>query len=852
MKRLHKESFRQKLQHIVLLPGTKWVCCFLITFLLGGQLLTAAPSNATQSQSQQSEGSRISGKVTDDQGEPLIGVTIACKGTSRGTITDVNGKYSLEVRPSDVLVVSYVGYKRQIIPYTGQLELNIKMLPDIKSLNEVVVVGYGTQKAKNITGSIATVNMQKATELPVGNLTEALSGQIAGLSVNDGSSRPGDNTSTMQIRQVFNFSKNQGTPLPLVVIDGVIQIDPTSGLPTLDQFNMLDPSEIQSISILRDASAAIYGARGTQGVIIVTTKHGQIGAPKISYSAKFEIDNAVSFEKTLNAYQYGVFANSFLQASGVTNPTNLYSTDELNQMKTLNYNWLKEAWKPAGLMQHSINVSGGSQKATYFVGASYYTQGANLENQNYNRYTFRAGTDAEIASNLHLNGSVSANSGKQTQSFTKVVSAINDGSYGSYAGGEQADYGYLLHMPQYIPWSYNVNGTTQYVSPALSPAKVSGNATSANAIADWNYFAILNSGSAQTNTSNSYTANFTLRYDIPYVKGLSVSGQYARTYETDNNEQDAMPFTLALATNTNTLDNHLYTSSTTWKVAQNNKNSRVVYSNQLSENEQMNFFINYAGSFGKNNISAMAAAERSTQSVQNNYYEYDNPLAGAYNGASSSAGTLDVSNSYTTKTSLGTLSYFGRVNYNYADKYLAQFILRADASTKFAPANYWGLFPTLSLGWIASEEPWFRKEFGWVDYFKVRASVGETGKDNITAYEWEQLYTYNANKGLGFGSNGGSLVSGLTTNVTPTPNLRWDSTVKYDLGFDGNVLNNRLSFSLDGYFDRNTNLLTQMASAANVPITAGGAYAEQNYANLNDWGAEISINWKDKIGKVNH
>jgi len=811
------------------------------------QTISAAPLG---NQSTQQTKKKVVGNVRDETGEALIGVTIAVKGQSVGTVTDLSGNFSLVVSEPNVLVVSYIGYKRQFIDYTGQLSLNIKMESDAEKLDEVVVVGYGTQKVRNITGAISTVDMNKMQELPVTNLSQALSGQIPGLSVSTGSSRPGATDAALKIRQTFGFSKDGSNSNPLIVIDDVIQVDPATNLSSMEQFNRLDPSEVESITVLRDASAAIYGSRAAQGAIIVKTKRGKEGGVKVSYSGKFEWNDAVSHIKTMNTYDNGRFTNTILGLDGKTG-NSLFSTSELEQMKSLNYNWLDKAWSGAGAMQHSINVNGGDKKATYFAGASYYDQGANLGTQDYKRYNFRAGTDVKITNSLKLSATVTANNSRQEKSYTKVVSGFNDGSFGSKGGGEQADYMYLLHTPTYIPYSTTINGEEQWVSPALGPHAAATSQNVNNQIAGWNYFGLVNSGSKSVNDNFNYGANFALQYDIPHVKGLSVKATYSLNRSSTTSEQSQLPYTLALATNTGDADSHLYGDATKWSVNENNKAARVLYDATTSRSEQANIYINYNRTFGLHDISAMASVERAENS---NVFErlYFENTTSSYNGASSSAGTLIPGNSVMNRAESGSLSYLGRVSYNYAGKYLAQFIMRADASTKFAPENYWGLFPTISAGWVASEETWFKDNINWIDFLKVRASVGRTGNDNIKPWKWKQLYSWTADKGMGFGTNGGTLVSGISPDATPNRDVHWAVDTKFNLGLDMNVLENRLSFGLDGYFDRNTGNLTDMSGLVGVPISIGGAYAEQNFNALDAWGTELSITWRDKIGEVKY
>lgn len=338
----------------------------------------------------------------------------------------------------------------------------------------------------------------------------------------------------------------------MVIIDDVIQIDANSGLPTLETFNALDPSEIESISVLRDASAAIYGSRASQGAIIVKTKRGKSGAPKINYSGKFGFNDAVGHPKTLKGAAYGRFANSFNLANNKISMdpdgnwmNKIYNEAELAEMDGLNYNWLDEAWSGAFTMNHSVNVSGGSEKATYFAGASYYTQGANLGKQDYNRWNFRAGVDIKLTSDLKFSATIAGNQQETTSSFTKGLSNLN--GYGGTKPGESGDYLVLAHMPNYLPWEITLDdGNTYYTSPLLNSYSSAGNATSGNKMSTWNYFAMENNdGSYSTNDNFSYDANFSVTYAVPFIKGLSFKGSYALKRSASDSEQAFMPFTLA-------------------------------------------------------------------------------------------------------------------------------------------------------------------------------------------------------------------------------------------------------------------------------------------------------------------
>lgn len=787
----------------------------------------------------------VTGTVTDADGKPVSGASIGIKGTNNGKMTDSAGNFSMVV-PSNqsVIKISSIGYDYQEFTIGARTAVSVRLVKNTKDLEDVVVVGYGTQKTRNVTGSIVSVDTKKLEDLPVASVSEMLRGQVPGLSVTGGSTRPGI-MAAISIRQQFNWGKDGGGTIPLVVIDDVVQIDPATNLPTLDRFNQLDISEVESITVLRDASAAIYGSRASQGAIVVKTKRGKIGAPRISYSGKFETNDAISHGKVMSAKEYGIFSNRLQRGLGNTvtgNPNNFFSPAELTAMESLNYDWLEGDWKSANAMQHSLNVSGGSDKATYFAGGSYYTQGANLGTQDFNRWTFRTGTDVKVANGVKFSAVLSGNSTNQEKSFTKIN--FQDG----YAvGGEQNDYSVLLHMPKYIPWEYTINGAPNFVSPVLGPNKT-GNATGNGALSMWNYYAMLNNGSFTSNKNFSYTANASLQYDVPFIQGLSVRGNYAISNSSSNTEQVQMPTVFYQGTNLATANNHLYSNTTTFVLNTNRTNSRVSYDNTTGSLEQINFFVNYDKTFGDHSVAAVFSGERSKVTSEDRYQIWDNPVPGIYNGTSvSTLGVLNPQNSITYRSEGGTMSYLGRVNYSYKNRYLLSVNFRSDASSKFAPVNYWGFFPAVSAGWIISDESFFKVR--WMNYLKVRASYGKTGNDNVKAWKWLQLYSILPATGMAFGANGGLFTTGITPEASPNPDIRWDRTIQRNLGIDFAVLKSRLSVNIDGYYNSSSDMLTLMAGAINVPISAGGAYAEQNYGAVNFWGAEIAATWKDNIGK---
>ncbi|MBL0738646.1 SusC/RagA family TonB-linked outer membrane protein [Flavobacterium sp. GN10] len=808
-------------------------CSFLLFTLIS--VLSYAQNSSNQV--------TVTGAVTDNTSGLLPGVNVTEKSTKNTVTTDFNGKYQIKVKPGATLVFSFIGMKKLEIPVNGRAIVDAKLSEDSNVLDDIVVVAYGTQKKNNVTGAIATLKPDDFQDLPVSNLSEALRGLTPGVSVTGGSTRPGD-AASLQIRQTFGFSKDGNSNIPLVVIDDMVQVDPQNGKPTLDTFNQLDPSEIESMTILKDGSAAIYGSRASQGAIIVKTKRGKSGKTKFTYYSQYAINDAVGHSKTMNAYEHGIWKNRFLNSSLEADKSKYFSAAELEQMKGLDYDWLKKAWKPALQQRQSLSASGGTEKATYFAGVTYFDQGANLGEQDYKKWNFRTGTNIKISKDLEFSASVSAITTDVNKSFTKASANLNDSSFGAAAGGEQADYAYLLHMPKYIPWDTTVDGKTYWMSPFPRTDRNLGSANANTTIAGWNYFAGLDAGK-QIEEQFSYNVNLSLEYKLPFVKGLSVKGSFARSQSSNYTEQYQLPYDLARITNYQLADNHLENPNSIYAIETNNRGARVYYTTDMDKLVQANFFATYARTFGNHNVSAMFGYEQSEAWNKRVRLAYEG-TSKDYLGNSTTAGPIST-NSLAEKVESGTQSYLGRVNYNFKDKYLVEFIFRSDASTKFAPQNYWGFFPGAQLGWVVSREDWFTENVSWINNLKLRYSIGKTGKDNIDYWRWLQYYEPVPDKGAQFGGNGGILGGGITPRPTPNENVHWDTTIKNNFGLDISFLKNRLAVSADFYYDKSTEMLIGLAGEAGTPITVGGGFAEVNYAAVDAWGSEFSVNWNDKI-----
>jgi TonB-linked SusC/RagA family outer membrane protein len=789
----------------------------------------------------------VKGQVVDENGEPIIGATVSVAGEKgKGTITDLNGNYTISVPGNAKVTVTYVGYLPQTISPGGKLQLKA----DSQNLNEVVVVGYGSQKKAHLTGSVATVPVDEIQDLANGGLAASLSGLVNGLSVSGGDARPGENA-RIYIRDTNSLGDVGSTAQqPLFVIDGYIypndvKVGNSSQNLGAEAFNNLDPSEVESISVLKDASAAVYGARAANGVVLVTTKKGKMGAPQVSYSGTFGFTDEFARPKMLNAYNYGRLYDAVAAAdptnTSLNKTTALFQADELEAMKSLNYDLLDKYWETGTTMKHSVNVSGATDKVSYFGGISYFDQDGNLGRLDYNRWNYRAGIDVKISKWLGANITVSGDYGKKNKPLVKV-------------GGSSAekDYNLLLTRPYYMPEAI---GDYDILAYGVSN-------TEKNQNQQYNYNVLQNNGDYSHGMNSNVDINGSLDYDFGWskiLKGLKLKFTYSKSINTDKTNEYGSSFTLYKMLTRFGSGNHLYTpvgdenyddyvnagNFTAYKLNNGNYLSRTM---TRTDNYQVNFTAQYARDFGLHHIQGLFSIEKSEAESEYLLGKREAPYeftTGQYNSA-----TGEMSTQFTRSES-GTLSYIGRINYVYAEKYLFEFLLRSDASTKFAPENYWGVFPAASAGWIMSEEPCFKNNVKWVDFLKLRTSFGLTGRDNTAAWQWMQVYAQDANRGIVFGEGTGNDSSNRITinknNSAVNRDVHWDKDYKFNFGIDASVLDRRLSITFDAYREWNRQMLMNIAQT--VPTTVGTQSAAVNLGEMNNWGYELTVTWRDKIGK---
>lgn len=807
---------------------------FIASICFGAALsLCSAPAMAQDNRT-------ITGHVVDENGEAIIGASVKVNGTTAGAVTDLDGNFKISAPKNAKITVTYIGYVPQTL--TGGTNTRVVLVEDRQSLDEVVVVGYGTQKMKNITGAVETISPKDIQDLSVGSLGDALVGQFNGVSVNSGGSRPGD-TPSLQIRQSSVATSvtpdasrgGDADPSPLYVIDGFIS--------TQEAFNNLDASEVESITVLKDASAAVYGARAAYGVVLVKTKQGTKGAPKISYSGQLGWTDALYTPKMLNSYDYAKVYNTMRAANVSTQDnldmrTQLFQLDEMEAMKDINYNLLDREWKAALTQRHNINLNGGNDKATYFASISYFNQEGNIGRLDYDRWNYRAGVNGNIGKYVKTSIQVSGDYGEQNNAVAPQ------------GGGTDYDYKYLMTSLPFVP-DY-VNGY---------PIVYSGmeNTVPTSATGLYNFQAVQRSTDNIQNKSNNMTINGALEFDFGWIKplkGLSAKMSYSKSINNTKTNTVSTVMDVYRLLDRGGSGGHLYTGddvvydASTVSLMRLNSDGYLRRNMSESESYQLNFTLQYARTFGLHDVSALFSIEKSESEYEDLMGSRSKPYAYQDGQSSSASGDKDTSFG---RSESGMLSYIGRLNYAYAGKYLFEFLMRSDASTKFAPKNYWGYFPSVSAGWVISEENWFKENVKWMDFLKVRASWGMMGRDNIRAWLWTQLYDRNMNddKGAVFGNGGNNAVSAgmVMPKAGVNSDVHWDKTYKTNIGIDARFLNGRLSVNANWYYDRGRELFATRTGTTAFPSTVGTQATPENYGKIDYWGWELTIGWRDKIGK---
>lgn len=748
---------------------------------------------------------KVSGKVTDDLKESMIGVSVFEKGTTNGVITDLDGNYMLSVKEGAVIVYSYIGYvtqEKKAVPGV----MNVTLKEDTKTLDEVVVVGYGVQKKSSVTGAISQVKTEDMQNRTISNAPAALQGKTAGVQVIQTSAAPGSSP-TVRVR---GYSSNVSSN-PLYVVDGV----------RLSDISGIDPNDIASMEVLKDAaSAAIYGAEAGNGVVLITTKKGKSGQGKITYDFQFSSQSLARVPKMLSAEQY---IDYMVEANTFTEDYLLQNWDGVT-----NTAWTDVAFENSRMQKHNIAFTNGSDRGNYYLSLTYLDDNGIVKGNadTYKRLTATINSEYEIKPWLKVGTT------NQIEKYN-VRSVSTNNEYGSLLTS-------ILQLDPLTPDTYTYENLPTHMLTALNSGKHLLQDDNGNYYAVSKFFAgeqyhpmIMRDNNIGKNSG--FNVNGSVYADFKPFKGFTFTSRFGYRLSGTRSSTTDLPF---------------YGNATQSRdyVGQSNTSSTTIY-------YQWENFANYMKTFGQHTVTAMVG-----MSYQESTYDYVNgslspneedalkkndPLFYYLNYASASA----IKGVGGEKTRSAKLSYFGRVGYEFAGRYLLQASLRADAADlSLLPAtNRWGYFPAVSVGWTVSEEKFFAPLKDHVSSLKLRASWGQNG--SLAALSGYAYSTDMALGGLYPFVMGNSYITSAAPSTMGNDELKWETSEQINVGIDARFLNDRLTFSMD-YFDKKTKDL--LVSGTTPSLIIGGSTSPMNAGNVSNKGWEFELGWRDRIGSFNY
>lgn len=781
---------------------------------------------------------KIEGTVKDTKGEPIIGATVMVKGTATGTITDFDGNFSLDATDGANLEISYVGYQSQQIKAISGKLLAVTLKEDTEILDEVVVVGYGTQRKRDVRTSIASVRASDLKGQPVSSMAEAMAGKMPGVQITQGTGAPG---SSLQIKVRGTGTITAGTS-PLYVVDGV----PLAK----DQLNTFNMNDVESIEVLKDASsAAIYGSRGSNGVVLITTKKGTSGKTTVTYGGYYAWQSVSKKIDMLDAYEYAELAydarnNTYVDKMESINRKRIaagnsplpFSISDNNALRLKNsgndYNtivpmelipylngtpgltntdWQDEIYRTAGMQNHTVSASGGSDKIKYYVSLDYLNQDGIIINSDFKRYGARLNLDVSegiFKFGITLNPSLT------------IENKVNsDGAYNSNGGGVVAS---ALHSSPIFP-VYNDDGSFCF-------AQNSWSADTETIMDDGS----IKRGNSQTQVGNPVALAMlqkdekkasrifgNIYGEVAFLPSLKYRANFGVDLYNDS-EDTFRPSTIPLS---NTKGNP---ESIPEATSQTSRIYNWVFEQTLSYNKN----------FGGHSVSVLGGWTMQYQRDESNYAFANGFIINSI--PTLNAGTVTRGNSNASEWSL--LSALARIQYNYLGKYMITGALRADGASRFGKNNRWGYFPSVSLGWRISEEK-FMNSLEFIDDLKLRASYGLTGNFNIPNYGSQGELAYYS---YVLGGSSPDAIKGAAPKSMPNPDLKWEKTAQVNVGFDATLFKNRLTLGLDLYNSNTYDLLLNVP----VPMTTGYTTRLENIGKVNNKGIEFNISTNHQMGDV--
>jgi len=760
----------------------------LVKFLLAGVFLFSIQLSAVAQQR------TITGRVTGSDNEPIIGATIMFQGTTVGTLTDINGRFSLPLPAgAQTMVVSFVGMDPQTIEIGASNEYNVVLAESVVGLEEVVVIGYGTQKRISVTGAIVAVDATELVKSPSATVSSSLAGRVTGLTSVQYSGQPGADEPNLYVRGLGSLSSNASQPLMLV--DGVER-----------SFSQLDPNEVQSISILKDASAtAVYGIRGANGVIIVTTKRGAEGAPKISFTSSVGLQQPTRLVEMADSY---LFATKHNEATLGDNPnaTPVFSNAAIKAFKDggnliyPNTDWVNYLTKDyAQQNQHNLNISGGSKNLKYFVSLGYLNQDGLFKTFDtdysyqfgYKRYNYRTNLDLDLIETTKISLTLGGRQETRQEPGSQPSESIWTVLYWAVPySGMIHDGKRILLSNSYIPTTEKKDGL--------------------NAIGWGTGF--------RKATNNVMNIDIGLTQDLDFLtKGLSWRIKYANNSNNQHNKTRTTskatydPFYLC------NVGGAVGDSTIVFKKSGSDGLLGYNESSGKGRNWYMETALSYDQSFGSHNVTGLLLYNQS----KTYYPQYYSDIPSGYVGLAA------------------------RVTYDYRSKYLLDVNLGYNGSENFAPENRFGFFPAVSLGWTLSEENFLKNKVSWLDFLKLRASIGTVGNDRLGSNRFLYLPdSYNAESGsYSFGTTTPTNLIGASEATLGNPNVTWEKALKQNYGFDARFLKGNLSLSVDVFKEMRSNILTTRNT---VPSILNISLPAMNIGEVENKGYEIELKWRDR------
>jgi TonB-linked SusC/RagA family outer membrane protein len=751
----------------------------------------------------------VTGTVIDDSTQaPIAGATIKVKDGPQSAVSNENGAFTLNIPATGAtLEYSYVGYENGSIVVAGDSPIRISMKKLDLQMDEIIVVGYGTQKRAQVTSAISSIKAEEIQDVPSPNIAGALRGRIAGLSVSQASGRPGA-AITLNVR---NAAVSEQAALlgvrnePLYIIDGITV--------TKDDFDNIDPAMVEDITILKDAgSAAIYGASGANGVVLITTKRGKVGKPKLSYNGYLGTSDATRMPDMLSAYEHALVLNDSYKI-GNAPASSYFSDSDLEYLKNVDFpSWIDQIWQPAYMQRHNLTFSGGSENITFFAGGNYQNENGNYAGIKQDKYGFRAGIVATIVKGL-----------KADINFNVDHRLKYSGN--PTANEDQAFIEAMVQVPKWVPTQFD----GKYVNIGGSNP---------------NPLAAIESGYYRKDKTAGYRINAALSYDFSgFLEGLTARFQVSQGTNTGGTTTYRPPYTLYNFAGFGP-GNVLYRDSVISNVIINPA-SNSLYEPSLNRSNSYQGFLTlqYKKTIAeKHNLTVLLGGEQSESNNESIGVRWISQLLPGLDDY----WAFDQS-TVTPSRSIGNgvkRSFFGRLNYDFDGKYSLDAVTRLDASSNFAVGKVWGVFPSLGVGWVVSKENFFKDNISFINYLKLRASYGIVGNDNIDAWLWKERYRVDLS---GYLYNN-TLQAGINPDRIPNPDISWESKRTFNAGLEMSVWRDKITLGVDVFQNFGYDMFDKGADAS-FPAYAGFAAPVINYMERYNWGSEFTIGYRANLAK---